>query len=197
MALSLAAMGPAAAGLLSPTIGAMLQEAIDVIAIVLALTALLPTRTHTVTLPAADLATARRLYAQHAAVRPLVTQVRTVADNLSATEPDLDPLRPLLDRLETQLLPHERAEEAQLLPILARALGGPDPTGALSRTHAEIEHLVRRLRRVCEDIGDRPEPDEIIEVRAGLYGLYAVMQLHNAQEEENAFSLMPHAPVAS
>jgi hypothetical protein len=34
-------------------------------------------------------------------------------------------------------------------------------------------------------------------VRAGLYGLYAVLQLHNAQEEENAFSLMPHAPVAS
>ena len=189
MGLSLAAMGPAAAGLLSPTAGAILQEAIDVIAIVLALTALLPARAHTVTLPAADLATARRLYAQHTAVRPLVARVRTVADGLSATEPDLDPLRLLLNRLDTQLLPHERAEEAELLPILARALG-PDPTGAFSRTHAEIEHLVRRLRRACEDLGERPEPDEITEVRAGLYGLYAVLQLHNAQEEENAFSLM-------
>jgi heavy metal translocating P-type ATPase len=189
MGLSLAAMGPAAAGLLSPTAGAILQEAIDLIAIVLALTALLPARAHTVTLPAADLATARRLYAQHTAVRPLVARVRTVADGLSATEPDVDPLRLLLNRLDTQLLPHERAEEAELLPILARALG-PDPTGAFSRTHAEIEHLVRRLRRACEDLGERPEPDEITEVRAGLYGLYAVLQLHNAQEEENAFSLM-------
>ena len=189
MGLSLAAMLPAAAGLLSPTAGAVLQEAIDVAAIALALTALLPARTHTVMLPAADLSTARRLYAQHTAVRPLVAQVRTVADGLSASEPDLDPLRLLLNRLDTQLLPHERAEEAELLPILARALG-PDPTGAFSRTHAEIEHLVRRLRRACEDIGERPEPDEITEVRAGLYGLYAVLQLHNAQEEENAFSLM-------
>jgi len=189
MGLSLAAMLPAAAGLLSPTAGAVLQEAIDVAAIALALTALLPARTHTVTLPAADLSTARRLYAQHTAVRPLVAQVRTVADGLSALEPDLDPLRLLLNRLDTQLLPHERAEEAELLPILARALG-PDPTGAFSRTHAEIEHLVRRLRRACEDIGERPEPDEITEVRAGLYGLYAVLQLHNAQEEENAFSLV-------
>lgn len=189
MVLSLAAMVPAAGGLLSPTAGAVLQEMIDVTAIVLALTALLPTGTHTVNLPAADLATARRLYAQHTAVRPLVAQLRTVADCLSATEPDLDPLRRLLNRLETQLLPHERAEEADLLPILARALG-PDPTGAFSRTHAEIEHLVRRLRRACEDLGDRPEPDEITEVRAGLYGLHAVLQLHNAQEEENAFSLM-------
>jgi hypothetical protein len=73
---------------------------------------------------------------------------------------------------------------------------GPDPTGAFSRTHAEIEHQVRRLRRACEDIGDRPEPEELTEVRAGLYGLYAVLQLHNAQEEENAFSLMPQAPVS-
>jgi heavy metal translocating P-type ATPase len=193
MGLSLAAMIPAAAGLLSPTAGAVLQEAIDVAAIMLALTALLPARTHTVALPAADLATAQRLYAQHAAVRPLVTQVRTVADDLSAAEPDLGPLRLLVDRLESELLPHERAEEAQLLPIIARALGGPDPTGAFSRTHAEIEHMVRRLRRVCDDIGGRPEADEITDVRAGLYGLYAILQLHNAQEEENAFSLMPPA----
>ncbi|MFC5007145.1 heavy metal translocating P-type ATPase [Dactylosporangium cerinum] len=191
MALSLAAMVPAAAGLLTPVAGAILQEAIDVAAIGLALTALLPGRTHTVTLPAADLAAARRLYAQHTAIRPLVEQIRAVADDLSVTRPDLRPLRGLLDRLETDLLPHERAEEDQLLPIVARALGGPDPIGALSRTHAEIEHQVRRLRRATQDIGDRPEPDDVVELRAGLYGLYAIMQLHNAQEEENAFSLMP------
>lgn len=190
MGLSLAAMVPAAAGMLSPTAGAILQEAIDVAAIVLALTALLPGRTHTVVLPATDLATAQRLFAQHNAVRPLVEQVRTVADDLTVTDPDLTPLHRLLDRLETDLLPHERAEEAELLPIVARALG-PDPTGAFSRTHAEIEHQVRRLRRACEEMGERPEPEEVTDLRAGLYGLYAILHLHNAQEEENAFSLMP------
>jgi hypothetical protein len=88
------------------------------------------------------------------------------------------------------LLPHERAEEQQLLPIVDRALG-PDPTGALSRTHAEIEHQVRRLRQACDDLGEQPDSDEITDLRANLYGLYAILHLHNAQEEENAFSLMP------
>jgi heavy metal translocating P-type ATPase len=190
MALSVAAMIPAASGLLSPTAGAILQEVIDVAAIAIALTALLPTRTHTVILPTADLAIARRLYAQHEAIRPLVERVRTVADDLGATQPDLTAARGLVDELENDLLPHEQAEERQLLPILDRALG-PDPTGALSRTHAEIEHQVRRLRHAYEDLGDQPDPDEITDLRASLYGLYAILHLHNAQEEENAFSLMP------
>jgi len=195
MAMSLAAMAPAAAGLLSPTAGAILQEAIDIAAIAIALTVLLPGRTHTVVLPQADLATARELYAQHSAIRPLVEQVRTVADELGAAQPDLASARRLVDRLESDLLPHEQAEEERLLPILDRAVG-PDPTGALSRTHAEIEHQVRRLRRACDDLGEHPDPDEITDLRATLYGLYAILHLHNAQEEENAFSLMPaQAPV--
>ncbi|WP_432841237.1 heavy metal translocating P-type ATPase [Dactylosporangium sp. CA-092794] len=197
MALSLAAMIPAAAGLLTPVAGALLQEAIDVAAIGLALTVLLPQRTHTVTMPAGDLAVTRELYAQHTAIRPLVERIRAVADDLSATGGDLGPVRELLDHLESDLLPHERAEERQLLPIVARALGGPDPTGALSRTHAEIEHQIRRLRRAVPDTGERPEPEDVVDLRAGLYGLYAIMQLHNAQEEENAFSLMPAPDIAA
>ncbi|MFB9176557.1 hemerythrin domain-containing protein [Dactylosporangium sucinum] len=139
----------------------------------------------------------RQLYAQHTAIRPLVERIRAVADDLSVTGGDLEPVRELLDRLETDLLPHERAEEAQLLPIVARALGGPDPVGALSRTHAEIEHQIRRLRRTLPETGNQPEPEDVIDLRAGLYGLYAIMQLHNAQEEENAFSLMPPASAAT
>jgi hypothetical protein len=75
---------------------------------------------------------------------------------------------------------------------VARALGGSDPTGALSRTHAEIEHQTGRLRRVLDEIGDaRPEPEDLVELRRLLYGLYAVLRLHNVQEEEGAFSLVP------
>jgi heavy metal translocating P-type ATPase len=189
MGLSLVAMVAAGIGLLSPTAGAILQEVIDVLSMAVALTVLLPGRTHTVVLPAADLATAQRLYAEHLAVRPLVEQVRAVADDL-APGGDPGPLRQLLARLEDDLLAHERAEETHLLPILDRALG-PDPTGGLSRTHAEIEHQIRRLRRAADDLGEPPEPDEVGDLRAGLYGLYAILQLHNAQEEESAFSLMP------
>jgi heavy metal translocating P-type ATPase len=191
MGLSLGAMAVAAAGALPPAAGALLQEVIDVAAIAIALTALLPMRTHTVTMTPAEIATAHRLYAEHRAVRPIVEQVRAVADALTGPGSDLDPVRALLDRLETDLLPHERAEEMELLPIMAKALGGSDPTGALSRTHAEIEHQIARLRRVLAELGTGAEAEDVVELRRLLYGLYAILRLHNAQEEEGAFSLVP------
>ncbi len=195
MGLSLLAMLVAAFGYLPPPAGALLQEGIDVLAIAIALRALLPGRTHTVTLPTADLATARRLYAEHQAVRPLVERVRAVADALTTDTPDLTGARQLLVDLDTQLLPHEHAEEQLLVPLLTRALGRPDPTGALSRTHAEIEHQISRLRRLLDELTDAsPEPEDIIELRRLLYGLYAILRLHNAQEEEGPFSLLPDRP---
>jgi heavy metal translocating P-type ATPase len=197
MGLSLAAMMVAAAGHLPPAAGALLQELIDVAAIAIALTALLPGRRHTVTMAPADLATAQRLYAEHRAVRPVVEQIRTVADALTTAGSDLRPVRALLEQLETQLLPHERAEEAELLPIMTRALGGPDPTGALSRTHAEIEHQIARLRRVLDDLPPPADAEDVVELRRLLYGLYAIMRLHNAQEEEGGFSLVPEGRVAA
>jgi len=117
------AMLAAAAGYLPPAVGALLQETIDVAAIGIALTALLPARLHTVTMPLADVTVARRLYAEHRDVRALVEQVRTVADDLSDPPYELAPVRALLARLQSELLPHERAEERELLPIMARALG--------------------------------------------------------------------------
>jgi hypothetical protein len=32
----------------------------------------------------------------------------------------------------------------------------------------------------------------VVELRRLLYGLYAVLRLHNAQEDEGAHSLVPH-----
>ncbi len=191
MGASAAAMLAAAAGLLPPAAGALLQEVIDVAAIGVALTALLPARLHTVTMAPSDVTVARRLFAEHRGVRAVVEQVRTVADELCDPPYRLEPVRALLARLLDELLPHERAEEAELLPIMERALGGPEAAAALSRTHAEIEHQVSRLRRCLDDLNDAAQPEDVVDVRRLLYGLYAVLRLHNAQEEEGAFSLIP------
>ena len=195
MGLAAVAMLAAALGYLPPATGALLQEGIDVAAIVIALRAVLPGRTHTVVLPAADLATARRLYAEHQAVGPLVERIRAVADALTGSAPDLAAARELLSELDTRLLPHEHADEELLVPLTARAFGGPDPTGALSRTHAEIDYQVGRVRRLLDALTDTgPDPEDVTELRRLLYGLYAVLRLHNAQEEEGAFSLLPERP---
>jgi hypothetical protein len=76
---------------------------------------------------------------------------------------------------------------------VARALDGRDATAAMSRTHAEIEHQVSRLRRLLTGLDNETvQPEDVIELRRLLYGLYAVLRLHNAQEEEGAFSLVPN-----
>ena len=68
----------------------------------------------------------------------------------------------------------------------------------MSRAHAEIARLIRRLGRVVDALdGERPDPSEILEVRRLLYGLHAILRLHFAQEEEGYFSLLgdPTGPI--
>jgi heavy metal translocating P-type ATPase len=192
MGLSLIAMIAAAAGLLPPAAGAVLQELIDVLAIGVALRAVLPGQRHTIAMTQPDIATTRQLRVQHDATLAVVEQIRSAADGLSTRNCDLAPTRALLARLETELLPHERADEELLVPIVARALGGTAATAAITRTHAEIEHQVGRLGRLLGDLDeDTIQPEDVIELRRLLYGLYAITRLHNAQEDESAFSLIP------
>ncbi len=197
MGLSLVAMVVAAAGFLPPAAGAVLQEAIDLLAIGIALRAVLPGRAHTVELPAADVAVATELRAEHDASLAVVEQIRAVADELDTATPDLTPARHLVERLRSDLLVHERADEARLVPIVARALG-PQSTYALSRSHAEIEHQVARLTRLLEDVADDDvQVDDLVEVRRALYALYGVLRLHNSLEDETAFSLLPPGPATA
>ena len=196
MGLSLVAMVAAASGLLPPAAGALVQEVIDVLAIGIALRAVLPARSRAASMPQADIALVQRLHLEHRAVRPVMEQVRVVADALGTAGVGLAPALALLHQLQTVTLPHERAEQELLYPAVARALGGADPTGALSRSHAEIEHQIGRLSRLLADLdGETVDAEDVVELRAVLYGLYAILRLHDAQEEEGAFSLV-HEPAA-
>lgn len=191
MGLSLAAMVAAAAGFLAPAAGAVLQEFIDVLAIGIALRAVIPGKSHTINMAPSDIATAQKLRSQHDATGVVVEQIRAVADILTTRDPDLRPARALLHRLETELLPHERADEELLVPLVARALGGTNATADMSRTHAEIEHVISKFRRLLSGLENGAEPEDVVELRRLLYGLYAILRLHNALEEEGAFSLVP------
>jgi soluble P-type ATPase len=191
MGLSLVAMVAAALGLLPPAAGALVQEAIDVLAIAVALRAVLAPRRRAAVLPPADVALLQRLHLEHCAVRPIIDQVRVVADAITVEGSGLGAARDLLQRLLAETLPHERAEQELLYPAVARALGGADPTGTLSRSHAEIEHQVARLARMLAELdGELPDAEDIVELRGLLYGLFAILRLHDVQEEEGAFSLV-------
>jgi soluble P-type ATPase len=192
MGLSLIAMAMAAAGLLQPAAGAVLQEVIDVLAVATALRAVRPGREHTVVMKGGDVEVASRIRLEHDRIQSIVERVRVVADALDSDTADLTPVRDLHQSLNTDLLDHELSEENDLLPMMARVLGGADQVGALSRTHAEIAHQVSRLGRLLREVGEgQPDPEDIVELRRLLYGLYGILRLHNAQEEEGLFSLLP------
>jgi len=189
--MSLIAMFVAAFGYLPPTWGALLQELIDVAVILNALRALRDTGA-TTRLRAEDAALTRRFSAEHASLRPELARIRAVADALDPSQPteSLAMLRAIHLFLTEELGPHEQDEDTTLYPVLARALGGKDPTGTMSRAHVEIAHLIRRIGRVLDDIGpDGPDDDDIVELRRLLYGLHAILQLHFAQEDEGYLSL--------
>ena len=200
MGLSMTAMGFAAIGLLRPTAGALLQEAIDVAVILNALRALRLGKQQHVSLVDGDLELARRFSAEHLVLRPDVDRLIVAADRIGSAPPRESFLevsevhRFLVD----DILPHEAAEDAELYPVLARVLGGSDPTGSMTRSHAEIAHLTRRLGRLLGDIdGTALAGEDAIDARRLLYGLHAVLSLHFSQEDEGYLSLATDDPAAA
>jgi heavy metal translocating P-type ATPase len=191
MAMSLVAMGAAAAGLLPAVWGALLQEGIDVAVILNALRALRPGAGGT-RLAAADAALTRRFQGEHETIRTAIAQLRVVADALGLIPPAeaMTRVRDAHRLLIEQIEPHEQAEEAELYPALDRLLGGTEPTATMSRAHAEITHQIRRLGQLIDDIGDdKPDDADLADLRGLLYGLHAILRLHTAQEDESYLSL--------
>nr|WP_231964243.1 heavy metal translocating P-type ATPase [Mycobacterium sp. E2699] len=201
MGLSLAAMAVAALGWLPPAAGALLQEGIDVAVIVNALRALRGNPSLEVDLPEETERMLRRFDAEHDELRDAVGLLRDAADRLAAA-PDESALQAITRAhalLVERILPHERAEESQLYPALANPLGTGEATATMSRTHAEIQRLSDRigahleLAQACGSIG----ADQVDDLLACLYGLYALLRLHFVQEEENYFTLAPDEPAES
>lgn len=61
----------------------------------------------------------------------------------------------------------------------------------MSRTHAEIQRLSDRIGThvALADASSGIQADQIEDLLACLYGLYALLRLHFLQEEENYFTL--------
>ncbi len=191
MGLSLVAMVAAAFGLLPPIAGALIQEVIDVIAILNALRALTGDRP-LAGAPQLSADLSRQLRADHVALMPKLQVISDAADRVD----DLSKAEALavLQNVETllleEILPHEEDDERRIYPEIEGVLGGADPLQSMSRAHREIFHLTDRYTRILHDIpAGGPDPADLQEVRRLLYGLYAILRLHFDQEEELYASL--------
>jgi heavy metal translocating P-type ATPase len=191
MGLSLAAMLAAAFGYLAPAVGALLQEGIDLAAILGALRALGPGRDRAPRLRGDEADLVRRLDDEHRALRPRIDRLPALAEHITDPDPgDRETAAGTVTGLLEDIADHERRDERLLYPAVARALGGSDPTGAMSRGHTEIADLTRRIGLLIAESREHPDaPDTAADLRAAIQELYAVLRLHFAQEEENYFVL--------
>ncbi len=185
MTLSMLAMLAAMLGYLAPVPAAILQEVIDVAVILNALRALQPGyRRPSRLIPAAI---GRELRHDHVTLGRGLDSLRSIADSLDDAAPEI--AAALIVEANTlvqqQVVKHERDDEGQVYPTIAKALADGHGLSAMSRAHREILHLARLLARLVEDL-----PSEKIDrylIRDGqrvIESIEALVRIHMAQEED-------------
>jgi heavy metal translocating P-type ATPase len=192
MGLSIVAMGFAAAGFLTPVAGALLQEGIDLAVILNALRALRDHRSKH-KYQASQPGIGERCREEHRELWPDIKRIRHIADRL-----DVRPTRTAqieVERLHRflveKILPHNAAEDSTVYPVVARLIGGDDPTAPMSRSHLEIAHMVRVLGRHLNELPpEGPALEDMRDLRRILYGLDAILRLHFTQEDEAYIALI-------
>ena len=197
MGLAFVFMVLGAFGVFHPAMGALLQEVIDVAAILNALRALGSGTRAPAGGPATDVA--ERFRKEHVEFAPEVQRIRSVADRME-TLPSVE-LHTELEAARVFLcerLPrHEEEEEAAVYPVVAKMMGGEDPMSSMARAHVEISHLVRVYRQLLDELPpEGPDRDDLVDLRRVLYGLHAILRLHFAQEEEAYAWLSAEEPVS-
>ena len=124
---------------------------------------------------------------EHKELFPFVDQIRQAAD-LIGDAPVAEIRRgveEVYDFLAHHLKPHAEAEEAALYPVVQKVLSSPDATKTMSRDHVEVGRYIEELATLKKDIGGATlTAEQVKSLRRVLYGVYALVKLHFAKEEE-------------
>lgn len=124
---------------------------------------------------------------EHRELYPHVEQIRQAADGLDGATPSniQKAVDETYDFLAFHLIPHAQAEEAALYPVVQSVLGSPEATRTMSRDHVEVGRYAQELAALKRDLSGKPlTPEQAREMRRVLYGVYALVKVHFAKEEE-------------
>lgn len=127
------------------------------------------------------------LHEEHQHLLPEIEALRETAEKVGTVDADelLASVAARLDFLRHHLGPHAAAEDEVLYPAVARLMGSPDATATMRRDHVEVHALTEQLERLHRAAAvASPNALPLAELRRVLYGLYAVVTLHFAKEEE-------------
>jgi iron-sulfur cluster repair protein YtfE (RIC family) len=119
---------------------------------------------------------------EHKELIPHIEQILEVANSIPEASPEQlrAGVKDVYEFLAYHLIPHAQAEEAALYPTVQRVLGSPDATRTMSRDHVEVGRYVDELAGLQNEPFGR-DPKALLRV---LYGLYALVKVHFAKEEE-------------
>lgn len=124
---------------------------------------------------------------EHKELLPHIEALRAAADAID--EADGEEVRQKVDAaylfLATHLVPHALAEDRALYPVVQKVMGSTDATKTMSRDHVEVVTLIEQLKSARGSMGGESlTADQARELRRVLYGLYALVKVHFAKEEE-------------
>ena len=124
---------------------------------------------------------------EHEELFPHVERIRQVAEKIG--EAPIAEIRggveEVYDFLAHHLKPHAEAEEAALYPVVQKVLGNPDATKTMSRDHVEVGRYIEELAPLRIDLaGTALTAVQVTSLRRVLYGVYALVKVHFAKEEE-------------
>ncbi len=119
---------------------------------------------------------------EHKELIPHIEQILAVADSLpeASLEQIREGVRDVYEFLAYHLIPHAQAEEAALYPTVQKVLGSPEATRTMSRAHVEVIRYVEELA----DLQAGLTSHDFKSLQRVLYGLYALVKVHFAKEEE-------------
>ena len=129
----------------------------------------------------------RALREEHQDLLPHIETLKSVAELVGGAP--LDDVRAAVDQviefLQGHLIPHAMAEDVALYPVVAKTMGAPAATATMVRDHVEVIRLVDELEQYRGQLEAETTDHAAIEgLRRVLYGLYALVKVHFAKEEE-------------
>ncbi len=87
--------------------------------------------------------------------------------------------------LTHKLFPHAQVEEKALYPMVQKVMGSDHVTATMRRDHLEVERLTEELGTLRVHRSQLSITSiQAVALRRVLYGLYALLKLHFAKEEE-------------
>ena len=119
---------------------------------------------------------------EHKELIPHIERILEVANSIpeAPLEQIRDGVQEVYEFLAYHLIPHAQAEDAALYPIVQKVMGSPDATKTMVRDHVEVGRYVEELAELQMDLS----PRNFKSLQRVLYGVYALVKVHFAKEEE-------------